>query len=524
MREQAEHHKRILEFEKFRTQVEDELFRFWKPHNGQLPIFKSLFRNYLRYVFLQCGRKFGKTECVILAMYLWAILFPNSQIYYIADTMKHAGELVWKNGRLPYFFLKPKRFPRESKEDFLARRELGKKLHAKYVDRENNSEMRLYFKNGSFIKVDGAENYANADGIEPDFMAYDEFKSHDPRFHEAMEPNLRVKKAPLLIVGTPPEEPNTYYEKIANTFKRLPYAVWYKRPSYLNNILYPLGEKDPEFIEECEKYNARGDEDVKMRELYAEIVVSGSKAIFPVLDLPEYDYENDKYVGYSRHIRPHQDMLKEIQQRPKDWELHIVYDAGSVTCFAVLLMAVNKYDKRVFLMDEVYETDQRYTSTRNIYPRAMEKAKQIYDYEPSWSETYDNAAAWFANEVADYYGKALMPCDKDLKNKENKLSLIKDLLIYDKMFISENCKKMIWEMTNYRKDENGKIPKKDDHLIDALRYGLNAAHYDFNPNDKPKEVEDTRRGRALTYDYAMSEDRELEYDYGNYELEEEYDY
>jgi hypothetical protein len=112
----------------------------------------------------------------------------------------------------------------------------------------------------------------------------------------------------------------------------------------------------------------------------------------------------------------------------------------------------------------------------------------------------------------------------DVKNKENKLSLIKDLLIHDKMFISENCKKMIWEMTNYRKDENGKIPKKDDHLIDALRYGLNAAHYDFNPNDKPKEVEDTRRGRALTYDYAMSEDRELEYDYGNYELEEEYDY
>lgn len=496
--------------------------KFWTPHAGQLPVMRALFRDFYRYIFLQCGRKFGKTEFVIFCLYMWAILFPDSQIYYIADTMKHAGELVWKNGRLPYFFKKPKRWPKETLEEFQERRKFGKMLHEKYLDEPNNSEMRVKFKNGSFIKVDGAESYANADGIEPDLMAYDEFKSHDPRFHEAMEPNLRVKKAPLLIVGTPPEELGTYYEKIANIFKRVSYGKWFKRPSYMNPTLYPLGINDPDFKEECEKYIYSGDEDVMKRELFAEIVVSGSKAIFPVLELPEFDYEQDKYVGYSKHIRPHKDMLSEIQRRPKDWDFHIVYDAGSVTCFAVLLAAVNKYDKRVFLMDEIYETDQRKTSTRNIYPRAMQKASEIYNYEPYWTETYDNAAAWFANEVADLYNKALFPCTKDLKNKEAKLGQIKDLLVYNKLFISERCQKLVWEMINYRKDEKGNIPKENDHLIDCLRYLTNACHYDFSELEK-KVIEDDGRGQALTYDGAMEDDNDYEYDYGQIMLRETYE-
>ena len=296
----------------------------------------------MRYVFLQCGRKFGKTDFAIYCMYMYAIMFPNSQIYYIADTMKHAGELVWANSRLQKFFLTPKRKRNESDADYEKRREIGKGLHAKYVLKSNSSEMRLTFKNGSFIKVDGAENYANADGIEPDFMVYDEFKSHDPRFNEAMEPNLRVKKAPLLIVGTPPEALGTYYEKIANSFKRLSYGVHFQRPSYMNRHIYPNGEKDPEFVEECEKYTSRGDDDVMKRELYAEIVVSGSKALFPNLELPKYNYETESYEGYSKHIRGHKELIDRIRRSPRDWEFYDTYDGGSAVCFVVLFGAINK--------------------------------------------------------------------------------------------------------------------------------------------------------------------------------------
>ena len=480
------------------------MHRFWVPHAGQVPVARALLRDWKRYIFLQCGRKFGKTDFTIYMMYLYAILFPESQVYYIADTMKHAGELVWKNSRLQRFFLRKQRYRHETKEQWQERLKIGEMLHSKYVDRSNNSEMRLHFKNGSFIKVDGAENYANADGIEPDFMVYDEFKSHDPRYNEAMEPNLRVKKAPLLIVGTPPEELGTYYEKIANSFKRLDYGVHFQRPSYLNSHIYPNGEKDPEFQEEIGKYISRGDDDVMKRELYAEIVVSGQKALFPVLELPRYDYEKEKFEGHSRHIRPHNELVEAIRRHPKDWEFYDTYDPGSAVCFAGLFGAINKYTKQVVILDCIYERDTRSTSVGVLYPKAQEIMKEIYDYEDYWYGTYDHAATWFMGEVLDRYDRGLHPCVKDLKHKENKLGMIKDMLIEDKLVFSDRCLKgyfhesgMIWEMVNYRKDDNGKIPKENDHAIDALRYKLNAMNYDPSWISKPESSRKDYRGMLI---------------------------
>lgn len=508
--------QRKLQFLQFQYNLELEFSKFWTPHAGQLPVAKSLFRKWTRYVFLQCGRKFGKTDFAIYCMYMFAILFPNSQIYYIADTMKHAGELVWHNGRLQKFFLKPKRLKGESDSEFNERKKIGKILHDKYVDKANNSDMRLHFKNGSFIKVDGAENYANADGIEPDFLVYDEFKSHDPRFNEAMEPNLRVKKAPLLIVGTPPEELGTYYEKIANSFKRLSYAEHYQRPSYLNTHIYPLGEKDPEFLEECEKYIARGDEDVMRRELYADLVVSGKKAIFPMLELPSFDYDRNVYIGESRHVKSHKSLIERIGKSPKDWDYYDTYDPGSVICFAGLFGVINRYTKEVIILDCLYETDSSMTSVGEFYPRAEKIMTEIYPMEDRWEGTYDHAAAWFNNETIDRFGRSLTPCSKDVGNKKlEKLTMIKDMLLDDKLIFSDRCMEgildengVLWEMINYRKDSKGKIPKENDHAIDALRYKLNAMGYDPKWLEKPKDeaslVEESRF-KKLTHVSSISD-------------------
>lgn len=504
--------EREKRFYAHQEEVEFDIHRFWQPHKGQAPVAYALFRQFKRYVFMQCGRKMGKTDLAIYCMIMFALLFPNSQIYYIADTMKHGGELIWDNGRLPRFFLSAKRLPWESDEEYLHRREIGKALHAKYVAKTNESEMRITFKNGSFIKVDGAENYANADGIEPDFIVYDEFKHHDPRFNEAMEPNLRVKRAPLLIVGTPPEELGTYYEKIANSTKRAPYGFFCRRPSYLNPIIYPLGENDPDFIEEKQKYLGREEDDVMRRELYAEIVLSGSKAIFPVLELPEYDYDTESYIGSSRHVRPDAELRAIIRHKPKDWDYHVMFDPGSSSCFAVLFVAFNRFDKRVVILDEIYERDQRETMTRKIMERAIKKWRAIHAYDDNWEKGYDHAAAWFENEVWDLYPDiTLEPCDKDVGSKgddkkQAKLSMIKDMLVHGKLLISDKCKFMIWEMVNYRKDDKGKIPKENDHLIDDLRYILNSIGYDPTYIDPPKEIEDERRGYTPDNDYYSKMD------------------
>lgn len=43
---------------------------------------------------------------------------------------------------------------------------------------------------------------------------------------------------------------------------------------------------------------------------------------------------------------------------------------------------------------------------------------------------------------------------------------------FDKLKISNKCFRLLGEIPNYRRDENGKIIKKEDHYIDALRYGI----------------------------------------------------
>lgn len=490
------------EFLEHQKQVEFEMHQFWSPHSGQAPVAFNLFREWKRYVFTQCGRKWGKTDFVLYCLYLYAMLFPNSQIYYIADTMKHAGELVWENGRLQRFFLSTKRKTNESNEEYQYRRQIGRELNDKWIAKTNNSEMRVTLTNNSFIKVDGAENYKNADGIEPDFIAYDEFKHHDPRYNEAMEPNLRVKRAPLLIVGTPPEELDTYYEKIANSVKRSPYGYFCRRPSFMNPYIYPLGEKDPDFQEEIEKYTRRGEEDVLQRELYAKIVVSGSRAIFPMLEMPEFNYEIDDYEGYSKHIRPHEELMKIIRHKPKDWEWYGAYDPAGSSVFAGLFGALNKHTKEVYLLGEIYETDQYDMTATKIYSKGQKIRTDLHPMDSYWDQCYDNQASWFYNEVINAFPDDeanLSPCDKDTNNKENKLSLIKDMLLNEKLFISARLKKMVWEMINYRKDDKGKIPKENDHLLDCLRYMLNQMMYDPTFVEKKVEIED-RRGYSIDED------------------------
>lgn len=493
--------------------IEFEMHQFWAPHKGQAPIAYALFREYKRYAFMQCGRKMGKTDLAIYCMYMYAMLFPGSQIYYIADTQKHGGELIWDNGRLPRFFKSAKRVPWENQEQYLHRRKIGEELHLKWIAGKNESEMRVTLTNGSFIKVDGAENYANADGIEPDFIVYDEFKHHDKRFHEAMDPNLRVKRAPLLIVGTPPEELGTYYEKIANSIKTMSYGFFCRRPSYLNPVIYPLGKNDPDFIEECEKYIKRGEDDVLRRELYAEIVLSGSKAIFPVIDLPEYDYEKERYIGHSRHVRPTDELLSEVKATHKDWEYFVCFDPASTSTFAALFCALHKTDKRVYILDEIYEQDQREMTSRKIMERAIPKWREINGYDDNWEKGYDNAAAWFENEIYDLQEEweldfGLMPCEKDVGSrgedkKEAKLSLIRDMYVHDKIAIADKCVKFLWETVSYRKDDKGKIPKENDHLIDCFRYILNAMNY--SPVDvrvkHVKTITETKRFARIEDDY-----------------------
>jgi hypothetical protein len=396
---------------------------------------------------------------------------PNAQFYYIAPFYNQASELIWKPGRLHNF--------------------LGEHTH-KYVAGFHETDKRVVFKNGSFIKLLGSDNYEAGRGLNPDGGVYDEFKDHDYRFHQGFSDNLLAKKAPLLIVGTPPELFDHFFVRTEEEFKLDPRGAYFKRPTHTN----PYIDKGELELEKTAAIN-KGEWAKYMREIEAEIVPGGANAIFPMLDIPRYDEKGD-YVGESRHVKKHSSLIHEINQFPKDWKFYVAYDPGSSSCFAAVFAAVNNFSKKVLVLDEIYEKRKMEMSTRKIYPRAKAKMLELAP-KFDWFQTYDNAATWFYNEVMAEYRDALTPCSKDVNKKEEKLSVMKDFLIEDLFIVSDRCKGLISEMSTYATDDDGKIPKKNDHAIDAMRYLFNAAYLNTVPRERHKRPEDRREWTSVDY-------------------------
>ena len=388
--------------------------------------------------------------------------------YYIAPFGNQARELIWADNRLKHFF--PPR------------------LINKYQITFKEQEMRVVFgfNGGVFIKVDGADNIEARRGVNPIGAAMDETKDIKKGFWDGFEPNLASNEAPILISGTPPDNHDNIYAALAKECRENADgdSAFFHFSSYANPHI------SREFLDKVKKrLIKRGEIDVWEREYLANIVMGGSSAIFPMLN--------------KTHVRPYDEMLKEIRQAPKHWDYYISFDPGTVVCFASLIICINRYTKAIYVMDEVYETDSSKTTTDQVYPVTLTKAKAINLFDDAWIKYYDYAAAWFAADVANKFDGGVIPCQKDLKKKDAKLSLIKDVLLGGYITLSDRVKKLYWEMENYRKDDKGNLPKKDDHLIDNLRYILNGAAY-FTIEEIKNEKVTERRG------YALGSEREEE--------------
>lgn len=420
---------------------------------------------------VRCGRKWGKTEMSIYTLYRWALSTPNGQFYYIAPFYNQASEIIWKPNRLQNF--------------------LGNNKN-KYIDSIHETDKRITFKNGSFIKLVGSDNYESGRGFNPDGAVYDEFKDHDYRFHQGFSDNLLAKKAPLLIVGTPPELFDHFFVRTEEEFKLDPRGAYFKRPTHSN----PYIDKEELELEKTAAI-AKGEWAKYMREIEAEIVPGGANAIFPMLEIPRFN-EAGNFVGESRHVKRHDTLINEVLSTWRDWKYYVTYDPGSAVCFAAIFCAVNRYTKKVIVLDEIYEKRKMEMSTRKIYPLAMTKMNKLIP-RAEWHETYDYAATWFQNEVMAEFKRAIHPCTKDVNKKEEKLSAIKDFLLEDLLIISDRCRGLISEMSTYATDENNKIPKINDHAIDALRYTFNAAYLSTIPKDRHTRPDDRRTWTEIDY-------------------------
>lgn len=421
-------------------QIINDLHANWQPHNGQLEAGKALISGKVDTLFLQCGRKFGKTEFAIYMLWRHALLNPGSACYYVTPEMTHGRKLVWTDPRLLNFG------------------------NSKYIKNINNNEMIVRFKNGSFIQILGSENFAAANGLRPSFLVYDEYCEFHPRFHETMAPNRAVFNCPLLIIGTPPLQDSRnkeQYISYAEECEKNKKGMWITKTSYENPHV------DKEWLdEEKQRLFSRGEEYLWFSQYEAKLTAGGAHVIFPMLS--------------DKHIIDHDKLMEEIRRDSHKLEWYCVSDPGTTTVMGFLFCAINPYSKKIYIMDEIYEKRPEFTSVQKVMPIVLSKAKRLspsLGFDDDWIKVYDEAAAWFANEVLQQYGFGFQPTLKAHNKKENGISLIKDILIHNVVAISSNCKHLVKEMSNYVADEQGKIPKVNDHLIDCFRYFLAASYY-----------------------------------------------
>lgn len=443
------------------TRMIQALHSKWMPHAGQIPVGRAIFSLNKKSVFLQCGRKLGKTEVAIYTLWRIAMTYPNSPCYYIAPLQTQAKEILWEDPRLVTFG------PRE----WLLPGSQG----------VNNTELRITFTNGSFIKVDGSDNYNKYRGIRYKVAVYDEYKDHRPEFRLAMRPNASVLDGVDLFMGSPPDR-DCDYTALADEHKKDPTCFYFKAPTRINPHI------DKAWLaKERERLYARGEGDQWEREYEAEFVKGGTSKVFPMLK--------------ESMVKPHDEIMAKLWKDRKKMQYFLWADPAAATCFAVLFMALNPFTKEWYALDEIYETDQGLMSVTKIAPRIFSARNELWD-GGEWRQGYDEASTWFSNEMLDHCQEYFEPSQKAANKKDVGLTLIKDIMLAGKLTISDRCVKFYWELDNTYKDKSGKIPKVNDHLIDDFRYILGASAYTLN--DEPEKFErddEDFRGGTIEHEF-----------------------
>lgn len=430
----------------------------WMPHAGQVPIGHSMFYEGCKDIFVDAGRNGGKTDFLCYAFWRFAMENPGTENYLFEPQQKQAREILWASGRMQNFG------PKE------------------WVSGVNNTEMRVTFKNGSFIKIDGSENYESYRGVKPSGLSgYDEVKDMKRKFFDAYEPNRAAKNTPAIWIGTPPEFPN-HYDEIAQTVKDDPTGKFFWFPSWTNpHISLSF------ILKKFRQYKASGDIETWLRE-YAGLPIRGGKShIFP------------QWLRYK--TRP-KDSL--IPRSWRGWSMIIGFDPSTSGRFGVLFCLFNEFSKKLIVIDEILETTMGEMTARKIYSRTEKIRKEYKDLGcKDFRYVYDEAAAWFMNEIYEIPNCdwGLEKSEKSLNDANQGISIIRTLFDLNLIEVADHLAAFKSDFDGYVKDEKGRLPRDNDEMPDILRYICHALGYDLEElENKLPDPDLMRRGHSLEED------------------------
>ena len=366
-----------------------------------------------------CGRRFGKTYLSIRELCYQARL-TDQEVWYVAPSYKQAKNIVWRP---------------------LKRR----LLDLRWVYKINETELSIELKNGSMIKLKGADNYDSLRGVGLNFLVLDEFADIDPEaWFETLRPTLSDRGGRGLFIGTPKGVGNWSYD------------LFNARETNSNWSSYQFTTLQGGNVPAEEIESARGDLDEKtFRQEY--------EATFET-------YSGVIYYNFDRRLH-----IQGLEAKPNESQtLHIGMDFNIDPMVAVVGYETPNGVFHVFDHLRVYgsNTQEVIDEIRRRYPR-----NKIFVYPDASGKQRRTSASGMTDHIllqnAGFVLKVqhTNPAVKDriaavnsrLRNSNGSINLV----------ISPNCKPVIESLERQTYREGTQIPDKDsgyDHMNDALGY------------------------------------------------------
>jgi len=386
-------------------------------HENQLKVWE----NQARYRVLVAGRRFGKTILAATELILAALSHKKALLWYVCPSYRQAKMICWR----------------------LLKNLIPKELEVKY----NESELSVTFlASGSVIELRGADNEDSLRGAGLDGMVIDEFASIYDNwsvYHEVLRPALADKKGWVLFIGTPKGK-DAFWELYMKGVRNEPEWASFQFKTVDNKAL-------PEIVEEVEE--AR----VNTPERYFRQEYEASFEDFVGLIYPEFGSE---HIIEPTHI-------------PRQYQRIGAIDPALSGTTAVLKAAIDE-DGRLMVYDEYYEQDKRASEVAE----AIREDGMLWYIDPA-SNIKSQQREGHLYSLYDEYADHGIHATNGENSVEAGINRTGEFFKNGNIKIFKTCTNLIWELERYHWSEQRtgiggeatpKPFKKDDHLVDALRY------------------------------------------------------
>lgn len=409
----------------------------------------------------ECGcyssRKVGKTAFAILVALEFGWKNPGSIIRHVLSNQTQAAEII----------------------EPLINSFIKKVIPSELLPEYKVSRKAFFFKNGSVIHLSGAhpDNIEKSAGPSCDLMIFDEIAIWEGDVHHALYdilyPQGTLTQMKKVFICTPPLDLNSYYiQKI--------------HPKLLdkNTLITLTIDESPlltarEIEQLAEQYGGRDSAEFR-RQFLCQLIPSDTSRLTPEFDSISHTFSKltapPKFVEYGKG------------EIPQVYQYFICADtATNVNNTAILVGYYDHHLNKLIIEEEKIMCDVSSTPIAGELLFLISQYKS-FSYHPEHGIIVIIDA--FEGEHSEYSFIHNIPHKHALKGKvEDTISKLRSALTNDRILISKNCKRLIWELdtcvwkksvSELKQIQTDKEGKHGDAVM-ALAYMLKAVNWRFRP-------------------------------------------